>query len=176
MNSRHSLSAVISAALGSTNLLKATIVSLALLPAMSLADNQRAAIDALIDGLHQDAHEGNFQTYFDRYTPDAVFLGTDKSERWTIDQFKVYAEPAFEDGHGWTYSVKERNWEGEGSTRWFDEVLLNEKLGHCRGTGVVEFIDGEWKIAHYALTMLVPNDIAAEIGAQTQRADGIVQK
>lgn len=173
MNSRHSLSSVISAALGSTNLLKATVVSLALLPAMSLADNQRAAIDALIDGLHQDAHEGNFQTYFDRYTPDAVFLGTDKSERWTIDQFKVYAEPAFEDGHGWTYSVKERNWEGEGTTRWFDEVLLNEKLGHCRGTGVVELIDGEWKIAHYALTMLVPNDIAAEVGAQTQRADGI---
>ena len=173
MNSRHSLSSVISAELGSTNLLKATVVSLALLPAMSLADNQRAAIDALIDGLHQDAHEGNFQTYFDRYTPDAVFLGTDKSERWTIDQFKVYAEPAFEDGHGWTYSVKERNWEGEGTTRWFDEVLLNEKLGHCRGTGVVELIDGEWKIAHYALTMLVPNDIAAEVGAQTQRADGV---
>ena len=173
MNSRHSLSAVISAALGSTNVLKATVVSLALLPAMSLADNQRAAIDALIDGLHQDAHEGNFQTYFDRYTPDAVFLGTDKSERWTIDQFKVYAEPAFDDGHGWTYSVKERNWEGEGSTRWFDEVLLNEKLGHCRGTGVVELIDGEWKIAHYALTMLVPNEIAADVGAQTQRADGI---
>ena len=173
MNSRHPLYAVISAALGSTNLLKATVVSLALLPAMSLADNQRAAIDALIDGLHQDAHEGNLQTYFDRYTPDAVFLGTDKSERWTIDQFKVYAEPAFEDGHGWTYSVKERNWEGEGTTRWFDEVLLNEKLGHCRGTGVVELIDGEWKIAHYALTMLVPNDIAAEVGAQTQRADGV---
>jgi hypothetical protein len=173
MNSRHSLSAVISAALGSTNVLNAIVVSLALLPAMSLADNQRAAIDALIDGLHQDAHEGNFHTYFDRYTPDAVFLGTDKSERWTIDQFKVYAEPAFEDGHGWTYSVKERNWEGEGSTRWFDEVLLNEKLGHCRGTGVVRLIDGEWKIAHYALTMLVPNEIAAEVGAQTQRADGI---
>ena len=173
MNSRHSLSAVISAALGSTNVLKAIVVSLALLPAMSLADNQRAAIDALIDGLHQDAHEGDFHTYFDRYMPDAVFFGTYKSERWTIDQFKVYAEPAFEDGHGWTYSVKERNWEGEGSTRWFDEVLLNEKLGHCRGTGVVELIDGEWKIAHYALTMLVPNEIAAEVGAQTQRADGI---
>ena len=176
MNSRHSLSAVISAALGSTNVLKATAVSLALLPAMSLADNQRAAIDTLIDGLHQDAHEGNFHTYFDRYTPDAVFLGTDKSERWTIEEFKIYAEPAFEDGQGWTYSVKERNWEGEGNTRWFDEVLINEKLGHCRGTGVVELIDGEWKIAHYALTMLVPNDIAAEVGAQTQRADGIYQK
>ena len=173
MNSRHPLLAVISKALSSTNSLKGAVVSLALLPAIGSADDQRTAIDALIDGLHQDAHEGNFQTYFDRYTPDAVFLGTDKSERWTIEEFKVYAEPAFEDGHGWTYSVKERNWEGDGNTRWFDEVLVNEKLGHCRGTGVVELVDGKWKIAHYALTMLVPNDIAAEVGAQTQRADGI---
>ena len=173
MNSRHPLLVVISKALSSTNSLKRAVVSLALLPAIGSADDQRTAIDALIDGLHQDAHEGNFQTYFDRYTPDAVFLGTDKSERWTIEEFKVYAEPAFEDGHGWTYSVKERNWEGDGNTRWFDEVLVNEKLGHCRGTGVVELVDGKWKIAHYALTMLVPNDIAAEVGAQTQRADGI---
>ena len=141
MNSIH----LLGAALRPANSLKALTVSLALVPGMSLADNRRVAIDALIDGLHQDAHEGNFQTYFERYAPDAIFLGTDKSERWTIDQFKVYAEPAFEDGHGWTYSVKERNWEGEGNTRWFDEVLLNEKLGHCRGTGVVELIDGEWK-------------------------------
>ena len=173
MNTQYSAVAAISSALSYANCIKAMAVSLALLPALGSADDQRAAIDALIDGLHQDAHEGNFQTYFDRYTPDAVFLGTDKSERWTIEEFKVYAEPAFEDGHGWTYSVKERNWEGEGNTRWFDEVLLNEKLGHCRGTGVVELIDGEWKIAHYALTMLVPNDIAAEVGAQTQRAEGI---
>ena len=173
MNSRHSDPTVISAAQSSVKSLKAVVVSLALLPAMSLADNQRNAIDVLIDGLHRDAHEGNYHRYFDRYTPDAVFLGTDKSERWTIEEFKVYAEPAFEDGHGWTYSVKERNWEGEGNTRWFDEVLLNKKLGHCRGTGVVELIDGEWKIAHYALTMLIPNDIAAEVGTQTQRADGI---
>ena len=47
--------------------------------------------DALLDGLHQDAHEGNFQSYFERYTPDAVFLGTDKSERWSMDEFKAYA-------------------------------------------------------------------------------------
>lgn len=173
MNSRNASLAGISKAFSSANSLKVIAVSLALLPTIGLADDQRAAIDALIDGLHQDAHEGNFQTYFDRYTPDAVFLGTDKSERWTIEEFKVYAEPAFEDGHGWTYSVKERNWEGEGKTRWFDEVLLNEKLGHCRGTGVVELIDGEWKIAHYALTMLVPNDIAADVGSQTRKVDGI---
>ena len=127
--------------------------------------------DDLLDGLHQDAHEGNFQSYFERYTSDAVFLGTDKSERWSMDEFKAYAEPAFADGRGWTYEVVERNWEGDGQTLWFDEILFNEKLGHCRGTGVVEWVKEEWKIAHYALTMLVPNEIAADVGSQTKEAD-----
>ena len=134
-------------------------------------DYKNDEINALLDGLHQDAHEGNFQSYFDRYTSDAIFLGTDKTERWSIEEFKAYAKPAFADGNGWTYSVVERNWEGVGDTRWFDEILFNEKLGHCRGTGVVQLIEGEWKILHYALTMLVPNEIAAEVGAQTQEAD-----
>ena len=66
-------------------------------------------LDALLDGLHQDAHEGKFESYFDRYSSDAVFLGTDKTERWTIEEFKSYAKPAFSDGHGWTYAVVERN-------------------------------------------------------------------
>jgi len=128
-------------------------------------------LDVLLNGLHLDAHKGSFESYFDRYSTDAVFLGTDKTERWTIEEFKAYAKPAFSDGHGWTYAVIERNWEGDGNTRWFDEILLNEKLGHCRGTGVVEFINGEWKISHYALTMLVPNSIAAKVGALTLEAD-----
>ena len=134
-------------------------------------DYKNDEINALLDGLHQDAHEGNFQSYFARYTSDAIFLGTDKTERWTIDEFKAYAKPAFADGNGWSYSVVERNWEGDGDIRWFDEILFNEKLGHCRGTGVVKLINNEWKIVHYALTMLVPNAIAAEVGAQTQEAD-----
>ena len=127
--------------------------------------------DVLLNGLHLDAHKGNFESYFDRYSPDAVFLGTDKTERWNIEEFKAYAKPAFLDGHGWTYLVIERNWEGNGNIRWFDEILLNEKLGHCRGTGVVELINGEWKISHYALTMLVPNSIAAKVGSLTLEAD-----
>ena len=134
------------------------------------ADDQ-IHIDTLLNGLHQDAHEGNFDSYFDRYSSDAIFLGTDKTERWTIKEFKAYAKPAFADGHGWTYKVIERNWEGNGNTRWFDEILFNEKLGYCRGTGVVQLINDEWKIAHYALTMLIPNSIAAEVGSQTIEVD-----
>ena len=53
---------------------------LALMPLASKADDQLIMIDALLDGLHQDAHEGNFETYFARYTSDAIFLGTDKTD------------------------------------------------------------------------------------------------
>ena len=128
-------------------------------------------INALLDGLHKDAHEGNYETYFKRYTNDAFFLGTDKNERWSIEEFKAYAEPAFSDGHGWTYKVVDRNIEGAGNIRWFDEIVFNKKLGHCRGTGVVQLINGEWKIAHYALTMLIPNSVAEEVGSQSIAAD-----
>jgi hypothetical protein len=75
---------------------------------------------------------------------------------------------------GLTPSV-ERNVEGDGDTRWFDEILLNKKLGHCRGTGVVQRINGEWKLAHYSLTLLIPNDIAAAVGVSTQEADGLIE-
>ena len=147
------------------------LILLSFLIVFNINAEDQINIDALLDGLHEDAHKGNFDSYFDRYSSDAVFLGTDKTERWTIQEFKSYAQPAFADGHGWTYKVIDRNWEGEGNTLWFDEILFNKKLGHCRGTGVVQLINDEWKITHYALTMLVPNSIAADIGSQTQQAD-----
>ena len=147
------------------------LILVSFLIAFNVKADDRSDVNMLLDGLHKDAHKGNFEAYFDRYSSDAVFLGTDKTERWTIEEFKTYAKPAFADGHGWTYAVIERNWEGDGDIRWFDEILFNEKLGHCRGTGIVHLTGGEWKIAHYALTMLVPNSIAADVGAQTIKAD-----
>lgn len=153
-----------------TYIKKITLIVLFTLTQASWAENE---LDELLNGLHQDAHNGKFDSYFDRYAANAVFLGTDRTERWTINEFKEYAQPAFADGHGWTYVVRERNWEGEGKIRWFDEVLFNEKLGNCRGTGVVTFVNNEWKIIHYALTMLVPNSIATQVGKQTQEVESL---
>ena len=55
------------------------------------ADDHVSEINTLLDGLHEDAHKGNYESYFKRYTSDAVFLGTDKTERWTIKEFRAYA-------------------------------------------------------------------------------------
>lgn len=139
----------------------------ALLAHAESGDQDVAQLNALLDGLHRDAAEANFTSYFNRYSDEAVFLGTDKSERWSIPEFKAYAKPAFDAGRGWRYDVITRHLEGSGEIRWFDEILLNQKLGYCRGTGVILLTDDGWKIAHYSLTILVPNEIAAEVGQQS---------
>jgi hypothetical protein len=126
-----------------------------------------AAIHSQLDRLHQMASQANFDAYFALYAPDAVFIGTDAGERWTIDEFKAYAKPHFSAGRGWTYRTIERHIMGKGAVRWFDELLWNEKLGPCRGSGVIMKVGGEWLVSHYVLSLAVPNQIAGEVGEQS---------
>ena len=125
-----------------------------------------AAIHLQLDRLHEMASQANFDAYFALYAPDAVFIGTDAGERWTIGEFKAYAEPHFSAGRGWTYQTIERHIMGEGAVRWFDELLWNEKLGPCRGSGVMVKVGAEWLVSHYVLSLAVPNQIAGEVGAR----------
>lgn len=135
------------------------------LPAYS-EQTDDAAIHSQLDRLHQMASQADFDAYFALYSPDAVFIGTDAGERWTIDKFKAYAEPHFSAGRGWTYRTIERHIMGEGTVRWFDELLWNEKLGPCRGSGVIVKAENEWLVSHYVLSLAVPNQIAGEVGAR----------
>lgn len=142
------------------------------------------AINALIDGWHDAAARGDFDRYFAAMTPDAVFLGTDASERWVGQEFRDFARPYFKGptdyGQGaWTYKPLSRHVhlapapcrsraarsgaEGFGLA-WFDELLVHDTYGRCRGTGVlIREEDEDWRIAHYSLTFLVPNDIARDL-------------
>lgn len=153
-----------------TTLLIAMMVALPLVSGAS-ANEDVAAIETLLDGLHSDAAAARFDPYFARFTKTAYFLGTDKSERWDIDQFRAYTQPHFAAGRGWRYQPVARHIMGDSNTRWFDELLINEKYGHCRGTGVVVKTDDGWRIAHYSLTFLIPNDAAAEATALGKAAE-----
>ncbi len=125
----------------------------------------RPAITAVLDTLHDAASKADGKRYFACFDPEAVFLGTDATERWSFAQFKAYAAERFATGTGWTYVVKERHvfMDDDGRTAWFDERLHNQKYGECRGTGVLVLRDGRWRIAQYNLTIPIPNDIALEV-------------
>ena len=143
------------------------------LPAAPLAgqDDARAAVSAVLDALHEAASEAEYDRYFSLYADEAVFLGTDATERWTREEFMDYARGPFEAGTGWTYHTLERHIAvaADGRTAWFDERLENAGLGETRGSGVLVEEDGSWKIAQYNLTIPIPNEMALDV-ARTIRA------
>lgn len=131
----------------------------------SMPSNEKAAVDSVLDDFHSAASEADGKRYFGHFTADAVFFGTDATERWPIEQFRAYAGKYFDQGKGWTYRATERNifFADDAKTSWFDERLENENYGECRGTGVLRKQDGQWKIAQYNLTIPIPNAIARDV-------------
>ncbi|MEM9373284.1 MAG: nuclear transport factor 2 family protein [Planctomycetota bacterium] len=130
------------------------------------AFDQRPAVNGLIDGWHAAAASGDFEGYFGRMTADAVFLGTDASERWEREDFESFARPYFDGVEAWTYRPRDRflAFDGDGRTGWFDELLDHARYGELRGTGVVRRgSDGRWRMAHYSLTFTVPNEAAPRV-------------
>ena len=133
---------------------------------------QEARVEAILDALHRAASEADEETYFSLFTDDAIFLGTDATERWTIEEFRTFALPYFERESAWTYTPRERNvtvFPSPGAKRndiaMFDEILDQKKYGTCRGSGLLRQIDGKWRIAQYHLTIPIPNEITSPITA-----------
>mgnify|MGYP000886909276 CR=1 FL=1 len=125
------------------------------------SDNQEVrAINRALDSWHERAAVAD-TTYFDMFAKDAVYLGTDAKEIWTVKEFKSLYMNYFKRGNAWNFKKKDRNvYLGEfGHYAWIDEVL-DTWMGLCRGTGVMEKnAQGKWRIKHYSLTVLVSNDL-----------------
>ena len=128
-----------------------------------LKDKQ--AVAEVLDELHDAADKADEQRYFSLFAPGAIFVGTDASERWTLAEFREYAKVPFESESAWTYEPIERHVQlsGDGQIAWFDERLSNAKYGETRGSGVLVFAGGKWRIAHYVLSFAVPNQSVDEV-------------
>ena len=123
---------------------------------------QQHAVSNVLDELHAAASAADFDRYFGLYAEGAIFYGTDATERWTLDEFKAYAKPHFDQGRGWTYHMTSRHvyLAPDGQTAWFDETLSNAGLGDTRGSGVLVRQGDAWKVIQYNLTIPIPNELA----------------
>ncbi len=140
-------------------------------PAMR-ADNV-VAIGAVLDDFHQAAADADFDRYTSLMATDIVFLGTDAGERWQGEAFTEFARPHFENGKGWDYQPQNRRIQvsGDGAVAWFDELLSHEKLGTCRGSGVLVREEGSWRVAQYNLSVPIPNELVYGVADQIQAFD-----
>jgi ketosteroid isomerase-like protein len=132
------------------------------------ANTEQNQISKVLDNFHQAASDANQQQYFELLTDNAIFIGTDATERWNKKRFKAFAKPYFDEGNGWTYLSRDRHVTvaNSGQVAWFDEMLDNQSYGECRGTGVLELTHTGWKISQYHLTIPLPNVLAKNIVGQ----------
>jgi ketosteroid isomerase-like protein len=141
---------------------KFILLALLFSPALLAGD---ADVATALDAFHAAAARGDREAYFALMTDDVVFLGTDASERWQGQSFRDFVREHFSGGRGWTYTPTERHIDMAQGGGWalFDELLQHDRLGQCRGSGVLVLEEGSWKIAQYNLSVPVPNDIVVDV-------------
>ena len=123
------------------------------------------AIEALATNWHQAAANADSTVFFGSMADDAIYIGTDKTEHWTKAEFLGFAAPYFARGKAWDFNATERHifYDPNQQVAYWDE-MLHTWMGPCRGTAVVkrDGVNG-WKIAHYTLSMTVPNEKVQEV-------------
>jgi ketosteroid isomerase-like protein len=121
-------------------------------------ESERAAIDEVVEAWHAAAASSDLDRYVSLMTEDAIFLGTDATERWTVAELRTYAEQPFAEGRGWVMRPVRRDVLVRGDVAWFDEDLETVNLGPARGSGALVRTASGWRIAHYVLSLTVPNE------------------
>lgn len=120
-------------------------------------------LHTLLDDWHRKATSAD-SSYFDYFGTDAVFLGTDATERWTLEAFKDWSRKFFVAGKAWSFTAMQRHFHFSNSQEvvWFEEQL-STGMGPCRGSGVLEKQRGVWKIMQYNLTFTIPNEVSKDV-------------
>lgn len=143
-------------------------------PSTAKVTEALADIHAVLDDWHQAAARGDGPAYFGAFTSDAVFLGTDKTERWTVQEFEAELGHHFDGVNAWTYVSTERHVSlgPLGMTAWLDERLQNEKYGEVRGSGALQRTEQGWRIAQYVMSFPVPNALAPDLVERVRGLEG----
>lgn len=127
-------------------------------------DKDKTAIGTMLDGFNTAAAKSDFDTYFNYFADESTFIGTDATEVWDKKAFMVWAKPYFDKKKTWNFTSLKRNiyFSKDGKLAWFDEIL-DTQMKICRGSGVVEKINGAWKVKQYVLSVTVPNDVVDKV-------------
>ncbi|MDR6457311.1 hypothetical protein J2786_000404 [Chryseobacterium vietnamense] len=141
-------------------------------------EKEKTEISTMLDTFNATAAKADYNAYFNLFADESTFIGTDATEIWDKKAFMVWAKPYFDKKKTWNFKALKRNiyFSKDGKLAWFDE-LLDTQMKICRGSGVVEKINGSWKVKQYVLSVTVPNEVVDKV--VTEKApieDALIQK
>lgn len=124
----------------------------------------------LLDTFHRSAAKGDAKTYLAAFWHNAQFIGTDKTEVWTLDEFSNLVNKHFRDGKGWEYTPHNRvlTYDTKCHYVWFYEELKSDKYCDARGSGVLRVEGRRWVILQYVMSFAVPNSLVESLTEQVQ--------
>lgn len=132
----------------------------------------------MLDTFNVAAAQADYNRYFNFYTEDATFNGTDATENWDKAAFMVWAKPFFDKKTTWNFTAIKRNiyFGKHTDIAWFEE-LLSTQMKICRGSGVVVKLGNDWKVQQYVLSTTIPNDqLDTVIKIKTAVEDSLIRK
>lgn len=132
----------------------------------------RARVDAFVDEWHADAAQARL-AYFDKIAADGIYIGTDRTERWTRDAFKAWAGRFFARPSAWSFTPLQRHlgFTPDRSLVWFDEQLDSD-MGVLQASGVMRASGAGFEIVHYQMSIAVPNDVQPQVSALISAFEG----
>jgi len=140
--------------------MKAFSIGILIVSTLCSARGQSSEVNQFIDAWHLAAAKADATTFFGSMADDAIYIGTDATERWTKSEFMSFAKPYFDKGKAWDFKPRDRDVHvtSDKQNVWFSE-LLDTWMGVCRGSGVLVKTPQGWKLQQYHLSVTVPNAI-----------------
>lgn len=124
-----------------------------------------ADIAAVLDDFNDAAARADEARYFAHFAPDAIFIGTDATERWDLAAFRAFSHPYFAKGKAWSFHTTSRHVVLDADRAWFDELLDTVGMGPARGSGVLRRTPEGWRISQYVLSLTVSNEKMKDVKA-----------
>lgn len=125
--------------------------------------NCKQELNSFLDNWHLKASNADAD-YFNDIAHEGAYIGTANEEVWTKKEFVYFSKPYFDKGKAWDFKPYDRNIylnESE-DFAWFNEKL-ETWMGVCRGSGILQKTNSEWKIYQYTLSVAVPNEKIKEV-------------
>ncbi|MEO6254582.1 MAG: nuclear transport factor 2 family protein, partial [Ferruginibacter sp.] len=100
--------------------------------------SNKKQIAAMLDSFNVAAARADYDGYFNYFTEDATFNGTDATENWDKKAFMIWSKKYFDKKTTWNFSSIQRHiyFGKHADIAWFEE-LLSTQMKICRGSGVV---------------------------------------
>jgi hypothetical protein len=133
-------------------------------------------IGNLLNLFHDSAAKSCYEQYFDCFTENGCFIGTDGTEYWNRNEFQDFCLPHFQNtSSAWIYLPIEgkrhlyplnHNPGNRPLIVSFDELLRSNSLNsELRGSGTIVWNEDKrkWEILSYYLSFPIPDSVGSRV-------------